>query len=798
MYRARDVRTGRLVAIKILHGHLARDPAYLERFRREARIALALDSRHIVQVLDFGHEGESNYLVMEYVEGASLRNLLRRRGMLAPQEALPIAIQVARALEEAHSKNVVHRDIKPENIMVAQDGSVKVADFGVAKAEDYSSLTITGALLGTVQYMAPEFLRGYSGPASDIYSLGVVLYQMLAGVVPFEAETPWDVMRMHVEAKPPSLTGHGSPVRPEVEQVVMRCLAKEPSERYARAFDLRRDLERLQESLASGGSPGQLATVQAARLIVQDAGLSDRLAGLGTRPLALLAASVGGVASGLGRGLRAALRSPAAAGKALPGLVGGMARWVWPAMRRAPGMLASAAALVWPRRPKGRAASPGYRRPSLALSMRLRLPHIRLDLRILFSIVAVVLATSAGYAAFRALERGSGDSGGSAIAVLPSATRTLPTVVPTVPPLTGTLAVTGTSGQLLVGEPGGYPLPQAIGNVAHPAFAPGGDRLAFVSVVGQGRAAAPGDIMVLDLSTGRAVSVVRASQCEADASQSALLHNPRWWPDASAILYQEDCPDPTGHGVRSRVLKWHNLYSEPGESAADPVVDLREFEDSHLLGEPANIGSFDVSAADGSIAIELLCKNRNCVRLALLEPGGFAGQARILLDPQGDESYGGPSWSPDGSKLAYYYKLGSQWHLRMWDLRSNPIDLAVVEPSDQAPLGYWATTAWSPDGAYIAFQHQNAIWVVEAKAGAEPKRLGGGLYPAWAGERKPSLAIPPPALILPTPSPTPSATLTPAPTATFTPVPTDTATPTVTPRPVRTPTASPTAFLFPH
>jgi hypothetical protein len=285
------------------------------------------------------------------------------------------------ALEEAHSKNVVHRDIKPENIMVAQDGSVKVADFGVAKAEDYSSLTITGALLGTVQYMAPEFLRGHAGPASDIYSLGVVLYQMLAGVVPFEAETPWHVMRMHVEAEPPGLTGQGSLVSPGLEQAVMRCLAKEPSDRYARTFDLRRDLELLQESLVGETSPDRVPTRQATRLVGEDIRLPARLVSVGATPLSALAAAAGAVVQGFVRGLRTVLGSPAAGCKTLLAFIGGLTHAVWSAMRT----LASAAASAWPRRAKGRIAPAAGRRPSAALSVRLRLPHVHLDLRVLFS-----------------------------------------------------------------------------------------------------------------------------------------------------------------------------------------------------------------------------------------------------------------------------------------------------------------------------------------------------------------------------------------------------------------------------
>jgi predicted Ser/Thr protein kinase len=264
VYRARDAHTGRLVAIKVLHPHLAREPAYLERFRREANIALALDSRHIVQVLDFGHEGESQFLVMEYVAGASLRRLLQSRRTLPLQDALRIAVQVARALEEAHSKGVVHRDIKPENILILGDGTVKVADFGIARAQDYSTLTVTGSFIGTVQYMAPEVFTGSADFRSDIYSLGIVLYQMLAGAPPFDAPTPWEVMRQHREDVPPPLEERVPGVAETVEGLVRRCLAKEPDERFQSAFEVRRELEALLPGIGEPGGQVAIALSMAA------------------------------------------------------------------------------------------------------------------------------------------------------------------------------------------------------------------------------------------------------------------------------------------------------------------------------------------------------------------------------------------------------------------------------------------------------------------------------------------------------------------------------------------------------
>jgi LysM repeat protein/predicted Ser/Thr protein kinase len=335
VYRARDTRTGHLVAIKVLHPHLARDPAYLERFRREAKIALALDSRHIVQVLDFGHEGESNFLVMEYVDGTSLRRLLQSRRRLPLQDALRVAIQVARALEEAHSKGVVHRDIKPENILVLGDGTVKVADFGIARARDYSTLTVTGAFIGTVQYMAPEVFTGSADFRSDIYSLGIVLYQMLAGAPPFDAPTPWEVMRQHREDVPPPLEERVPGVPGVVEGLVRRCLAKEPDERLQSAFELRRELEALLPGIAEPGG-------QAAIAVPMSAGRGS-WAGLARVPVRMGAGAVLSVVTGIQRVSHHLSRTLAAAVRPL----GIAAAKVWQAPALAAGSLSQMRSRNW-------------------------------------------------------------------------------------------------------------------------------------------------------------------------------------------------------------------------------------------------------------------------------------------------------------------------------------------------------------------------------------------------------------------------------------------------------------------
>jgi len=367
---------------------------------------------------------------------------------------------------------------------------------------------------------------------------------------------------------------------------------------------------------------------------------------------------------------------------------------------------------------------------------------------------------------------------------------TAPSPAPTAtvtPPLSGKGAFVSPTGDLLIGDMATRGFPQATGvhGAAHPAWSPAGDRVAFVSVQGEDPGRIPGEVRVLDPAKGRSDTIVRASLCDGADGLYAVLHNPRWWPDASAILYQEDCPDRASAGLRRRVLKWHVLLGPVTESRDDPVVDLSEFD--QLLGEAINVASFDIASADGAIAVEIQCRARNCIRLALLEPGGFAGQARILKEPEGNESYGSPAWSPDESKIAYYYYDGpaGEWRLRVLNLDTgDETDLDTVIPSDQRPSGYWATITWSPDSRYVMYDDDNSIWAIEAADGAKPERLGGGLNPAWSHKRASASPLTPPRLVSATPTPT------------VTPTPLPSSTPTATPTPTQTPTPTPIQSAF--
>ncbi|MEK9810857.1 MAG: protein kinase, partial [Candidatus Nanopelagicales bacterium] len=250
VWEARDTRLGRRVAIKILRPDLARDPAFQARFRREAQSAASLNHPNIVAAYDTGEDifidgTESTvvpYIVMEYVDGMTLRQILSSGRRLLPERSLEIAAGTLSALDYAHRHGIVHRDIKPANVMLTRTGDVKVMDFGIARAVNDSSNTMTSAqtVMGTAQYLSPEQARGEVVDArSDLYSAGVVLYELLTGQPPFTGDSPVSIAYQHVseQATPPSVL---DPTLPrDVDAVVMRSLAKSPDERYQTAADFR-------------------------------------------------------------------------------------------------------------------------------------------------------------------------------------------------------------------------------------------------------------------------------------------------------------------------------------------------------------------------------------------------------------------------------------------------------------------------------------------------------------------------------------------------------------------------------
>jgi serine/threonine-protein kinase len=234
VYRALDHRLNRTVAIKVLRSQYAADESFLRRFEREAQSAGGLSHPNIVNVYDVGRHGDIHYIVMEYIRGPSLKELIRRQGPFSVDGAVFIISQVASALDYAHQRGLIHRDIKPQNILVDREGNAKVVDFGIAKGAQDLNLTEAGTGMGTVHYVSPEQARGEAvTPQSDQYSTGVVLFEMLTKRLPFEADTPVGVAMQHVSTPPPRPSQFNPNVPPEVDAIVLRALAKDPRNRFA-------------------------------------------------------------------------------------------------------------------------------------------------------------------------------------------------------------------------------------------------------------------------------------------------------------------------------------------------------------------------------------------------------------------------------------------------------------------------------------------------------------------------------------------------------------------------------------
>lgn len=243
VWEAEDRVLTRNVAIKVLHPHLAGDDGFRVRFRREAVAAAGLAHPHIVTTYDTGRDADVAYIVMELVEGITLARLLKSQGPLPVPKALDVAAQVADALACAHAHGVIHRDVKPANILLRPDGHVKVADFGIAKAGAGNDLTRTGVVMGTAKYLSPEQVSGTPADASsDIYALGIVLYEMLCGAPPFVGDTELSTAVARLTALPESLRQRRPEVAPAIEAVVLRALARDPAARFQSAAEMRSSL----------------------------------------------------------------------------------------------------------------------------------------------------------------------------------------------------------------------------------------------------------------------------------------------------------------------------------------------------------------------------------------------------------------------------------------------------------------------------------------------------------------------------------------------------------------------------
>ncbi len=242
VYKAKDQKLNRLVAVKVLKQEFSENRNFVSKFRVEAQAAAGLMHPNIVNVYDVGEENGIHYIVMELVEGITLKKYIEKKVRLTTKEAISIAIQVSMGIEAAHNNHIIHRDIKPQNIIISKEGKVKVTDFGIAKAA--SSNTITSNVMGSVHYTSPEQARGgFSDEKSDIYSMGITMFEMLTGRVPYNGDTTVSIAIRHIQDPMPSLRDFVPEIPVSVENIVMKCTQKSPDRRYQNMGDMIKDLK---------------------------------------------------------------------------------------------------------------------------------------------------------------------------------------------------------------------------------------------------------------------------------------------------------------------------------------------------------------------------------------------------------------------------------------------------------------------------------------------------------------------------------------------------------------------------
>src|SRR2546429_6459858 len=279
VYLAEDQELGRRVAIKILNDRHANDDQFVERFRREAKNAAGLSHPNIVSIFDRGEAEATYYIAMEFLDGRSLKEMITKRGPAPINVAIDYARQILAALRFAHRNGIVHRDIKPHNVLVDDEGRVKVTDFGIARAGT-SQMTEAGSITGTAQYLSPEQARGAPvDQRSDLYSVGIVLYEMLTGKVPFTGDTPLEIAMKHLSEVPVPPSELRDDVPDDLDLIALRALAKDPEDRYQTAAEMDADLARIQRGLSISSE-----TTDAATAVLAGAGISGAPTIIAPRP----------------------------------------------------------------------------------------------------------------------------------------------------------------------------------------------------------------------------------------------------------------------------------------------------------------------------------------------------------------------------------------------------------------------------------------------------------------------------------------------------------------------------------
>jgi serine/threonine protein kinase len=680
VFRARDKTKNRIVAIKILRSELADDPDYVRRFRREASIAGLLDSRHIVRVFEASHARlgtqDVHFQVMEYVEGPTLQQLLEQKTRLAVPEALEIAAGVARALEEAHDKGVVHRDIKPKNIFIAADETVKVGDFGIAGAIDFPSLRPDDPILGTPRYMSPEQCLGKKEDIdirSDIYSLGVVLYEMIAGRPPFEGDSPGTISYMHIHETPPPLH-HLVPSAPaEVEALVGCCLDKRPEGRFQSPLALRRAIEETLhiEEEAPEETPVKPLAEPPPKRRVGPAGISA------------VPSLVGGVVRSVASSADQMLRRPAT-----------IARW-W--KQRGAGFKVATAGLL----------------------------------------VLLVGAAGLGGAAVLGIWDGDGSSEALVAepSSTPPVTATaLPAVTERCLASDDRIAYLDEKGDVWFVRSYGTDATRVTesGNNNEPAFSPDGRRVAYI----HGPAGTMPEVRVTSMNSTFREVVIRNPTEAWEPYQFAEISNLRWARDGTSVLANIDFGGVSNHYIGAFPLNEALEPYFLGGFGGSPTTNLSEVElrayafDVHpVSGDIASVMFTNASPAPGSYLA--VAEPDGSKPRYVLFPGAFVWEPSyappswspvsqdIALYVVGEGgTYSLEIMGTEGTGLAALSAPASGWEFM------SGVAIGSRQPTDRP--------RWSPDGTLLAYDDGAAVWVVDAAGASEPRRLAEGTHPSWS------------------------------------------------------------------
>ena len=299
VFKAKDNALNRFVAIKILRSEFIDDEDFIQKFEREAQSAASLSHPNIVSIYDVGVFEDINYIVMEYIKGGTLKELIRDKGALTYDVVTNYAIQICGAMENAHKNGIIHRDIKSHNIMLKDESMVKVTDFGIARAATSSTMTNTGNLIGSVHYFSPEQAKGvHTDEKSDIYSFGIVMYEMLTGRLPFEGDTPVAVALKQIQEDPVPPSAINRTVPRSLEDILLKCMEKEPVARYASAGDILKDLK--QSVIMPNGDYVKRRKVEFEETLV--IGKDEVKSELDKAESAALAGAIAGAGSGTGNG----------------------------------------------------------------------------------------------------------------------------------------------------------------------------------------------------------------------------------------------------------------------------------------------------------------------------------------------------------------------------------------------------------------------------------------------------------------------------------------------------------------